>query len=181
MSIRSRCRDSPAASIPTRTASSSSCEAPPLPPAAPINIPSRKMGSAPWPGIKSPPCCSMKARMKGACEFSVSSPLALPKQAEARALPREIGGVRHDAPSIRDIAIKSPRRSVTDMASSTPFSLALARPASMICLASESVIELISLLLGHSVINLDCRLNVSTGISLSQSRRREIRLRCGGR
>ena len=93
--------------------------------------------------MKLPSSCSIKARMKGACELSVISPLDLPKHAEANALPRDNGGVRHNAPSIRAIAIRSPRGSTTEIESSTPAESACAKPASITCWASDREMTLI--------------------------------------
>src|SRR5215831_1512699 len=79
-----------------------------------------------------PPSIAIRPRNTGDMALSVSSPLARPKHAAATALAREIGGVRQEAPSVRNMASKSPRGSTTD-------TLILAFAAARICSASASV------------------------------------------
>src|SRR5712691_4213899 len=86
-----------------------------------------------------PPSMAIRPRNTGDKAFSVSSPLARPKQAAATALAREIGGVRQEAPSVRHMVIKSPRGSTTDMLILTPIAITLALAAVRICSASASV------------------------------------------
>src|SRR6266542_1604651 len=86
-----------------------------------------------------PPSIAIRPRNTGDSAFSVSSPLARPKQAAATALAREIGGVRQEAPYVRHMAIKSPRGSTTDMLMLAPIAITLALAAARICSASASV------------------------------------------
>src|SRR5215831_16441517 len=86
-----------------------------------------------------PPSIAIRPRNTGDMALSVSSPLARPKHAAATALAREIGGVRQDAPSVRNMAIKSPRGSTTDTLILAPIAITLAFAATRICSASASV------------------------------------------
>src|SRR5262249_29065552 len=86
-----------------------------------------------------PPSMAIRPRNTGDKAFSVSSPLARPKQAAATALAREIGGVRQEAPSVRHMVIKSPRGSTTEMLILAPIASTLALAAARICSASASV------------------------------------------
>src|SRR5215510_16000113 len=127
------------ASIPALAAPSSCWAVPPLPPTAPSSSPLRYTGNAPWPGIMWPPSIAIRPRNTGDMALSVSSPLARPKHAAATALAREIGGVRQEAPSVRNMAIKSPRGSTTDTLILAPIAITLAFAAARICSASASV------------------------------------------
>src|SRR5262245_9565570 len=86
-----------------------------------------------------PPSIAIRPRNTGDIALSVSSPLARPKHAAATALAREIGGVRQEAPSVRNMAIKSPRGSTTDTLILAPIAITLAFAAARICSASASV------------------------------------------
>src|SRR5215471_45624 len=86
-----------------------------------------------------PPSIAIRPRNTGDMALSVSSPLARPKHAAATALAREISGVRQEAPSVRNMAIKSPRGSTTDTLILAPIAITLAFAAARICSASASV------------------------------------------
>src|SRR5262245_4246279 len=86
-----------------------------------------------------PPSIAIRPRNTGDNALSVSSPLARPKQAAATALAREMGGVRQEASSVRNMAIKSPRGSTTDTLIFAPIAITLAFAAARICSASASV------------------------------------------
>src|SRR5687768_11489733 len=97
-----------------------------------------------------PPSIAMRPRNTGDIALSVSSPLARPKQAAATALAREIGGVRHDAPSVRHMVIKSPLGSTTETLMLAPICSTLAFAAARICSASARVNDAIGFLLLHA-------------------------------
>jgi hypothetical protein len=60
---------------------------PPPTPQAPITVPLRRIGTAPWPMIISPPERAAMPRGVGWSARGAMSPLARPKAAEATALP----------------------------------------------------------------------------------------------